>query len=174
MSSESANLYRPNAAVILTDGAGRVLLCHRVENYTALQTVQGGIDPGETARQAAKRELKEELGLKDGDFEILAQAPGTYRYEWPKDYIQRIGSRDGYVGQEQTFFLAKISPDTTFNLDAHVREFTKVFWGKPEELVAGAWPPKRASFVAALTAFGSYIFFEVWLEAQLPHGIFGF
>jgi hypothetical protein len=27
---------------------------------------------------------------------------------------------------------------------------------------------------AILTAFGSYVVFEVWLEAQLPTGIFGF
>ncbi|HSR12417.1 MAG TPA: tripartite tricarboxylate transporter TctB family protein [Thermodesulfobacteriota bacterium] len=35
-------------------------------------------------------------------------------------------------------------------------------------------PWTRVFLGAALTAFGSYLFFEVWLEAQLPHGVFGF
>ena len=35
-----------------------------------------------------------------------------------------------------------------------------------------AW--KRVLIGAILTALGSYVVFEVWLEAQLPAGIFGF
>ncbi len=35
-----------------------------------------------------------------------------------------------------------------------------------------AW--KKVFLGAVLTAFGSYLVFEVWLEAQLPQGIFGF
>jgi hypothetical protein len=35
-----------------------------------------------------------------------------------------------------------------------------------------AW--RKVLIGAILTAFGSYIVFEVWLEAQLPTGIFGF
>ena len=33
---------------------------------------------------------------------------------------------------------------------------------------------KKVLIGAFLTAFGSYVVFEVWLEAQLPAGIFGF
>jgi hypothetical protein len=35
-----------------------------------------------------------------------------------------------------------------------------------------AW--RKVLIGAILTAFGSYVVFEVWLEAQLPTGIFGF
>jgi len=35
-----------------------------------------------------------------------------------------------------------------------------------------AW--RKVLIGAILTAFGSYLVFEVWLEAQLPTGIFGF
>ncbi len=154
MPGTSPKRYRANAAVIVTDGAGRVLLCHRVKIYEALQTVQGGIDPGETPRQAAERELKEELGIKDGEFEFIAEMPGTCRYDWPDEYILNLGSKNHYDGQEQSFFLARVSPDAVFDLDAHFREFAKVSWGTAEELIAGCWPPKRPCFVAALTAFG--------------------
>ncbi len=146
--------YRPNVAVIVTDGAGRVLLCVRAaEPAGTLQTVQGGIEPGEAPEAAAKRELKEELGLADGEFEVITALPGTYRYDWPKEYVTRLEHPE-YVGQEQRFFLVKVKPATRFVLDAHDREFLEVRWGTADELISGAWPPKRPGLQAALEAFG--------------------
>lgn len=147
--------YRQNAATIITDGNGRVLLCERVDQPGAVQTVQGGIDQGETPDAAARRELWEEVGLSDDQFELIASLPAPIRYDWPAEVKARLKERDQiFDGQEQYFFLARVSQDAPFDLDTHEREFSRVFWGTPQELVDGAWEYKRATLKAALTQFG--------------------
>ncbi|GHH66505.1 DNA mismatch repair protein MutT [Streptosporangium violaceochromogenes] len=57
---------RPAARVVCIDGEGRVLLMHwrdTVGGRTLWEPPGGGIDPGETPLEAARRELTEETGL---------------------------------------------------------------------------------------------------------------
>lgn len=150
-------MYRPNAAVIVTDGNGRVLLCERADLPGAVQTVQGGIDPGETPVEAARRELGEEIGLTPSQFEIIGSVPETFKYVWPPEVLDRVRRdrpEETRVGQEQTIFLARVAPDVTFDLDAHAREFSRVWWGAPQEMVDGAWEYKKAILKSALKHFG--------------------
>jgi len=152
-------MYRPNAAVIITDGTGRVLLCERADLPGAVQTVQGGIDEGENARQAAEREMGEELGITDKDYEIIGELAETFKYVWPEEVLAKF-DRNGvtrhpeFIGQEQSFFLARISADTKFHLGIFHREFSSVRWGLPQELVDGAWEYKKPVLEAALRGFG--------------------
>ncbi len=146
--------YRKNAAVIITDGQERVLLCKRIGTLPFVQTVQGGVDEGETHREAAIRELSEELGLSPDLFEIVAECPTTMRYEFLEEMLGDHPFLDRFQGQEQTFFLAKVDQSVVFNLLAHEQEFEKVWWGTPEELVAEAWSLKRPGIEMALRAFG--------------------
>lgn len=154
------NQYRPNAAVIITNEEGQVLLCERnFPGYAdnTVQTVQGGIDPGETPREAAEREMMEELGVTKEDFEIIDELDETFTYEWQKEYLEEsrtLYPDSPYIGQEQHFFLAMFNGDVQFDLDAHHREFHAVRWGTPQELIDGIWEPKRKGTKAALKAFG--------------------
>lgn len=155
--SSSEPLYRKNAAVIVTDGAGRVLLCERADLPGAVQTVQGGIDADETPEQAAKRELNEEIGLTHSQFELIQSLPEPMRYTWPEEVRQWFIDRaelDQYDGQEQYFFLAKVAPDVSFNVTTHAQEFSRVWWGTPEEMVERSWEYKREILKKALTQFG--------------------
>ena len=146
--------YRPNVAVLVTDGAGRVLLCRRFDDaHEKAQTVQGGLDPGELPREAAIREVGEEIGLKPEEFEIIASSEAKYRYDWPSDIQERLADT-GYIGQEQQFFLIQVSPDTQFKLDGHFQEFSRVEWGTPAELVAQAWERKQPGLKGSLQEFG--------------------
>ena len=146
--------YRPNVAVLITDGQGRVLLCYRSEGaHGRAQTVQGGIDPGETPEQAAVRELYEEIGLTPKDYEIMAVSHERYRYDWPKIFLDQLEHKT-YIGQEQQFFLIKVKPNVEFNLETHHREFERVCWGTPQQLVEMAWDQKRPGIESALREFG--------------------
>lgn len=149
--------YRPNAAVLITDGQGRILLCQRVDGvFSQIQTVQGGIDPGETAREAAVREVSEEIGLTPEQFDIVAERSTTFCYAWPADYLARLeaAKRTQYIGQEQTYFLAQVHPDVAFDVNTHNQEFARVWWGTPRELIEQCWEVKRPGIEAALREFG--------------------
>lgn len=149
--------YRPNAALLLTDGHGRVLCCVRAEaTYgESLQLVQGGIDAGESVTDAAVREASEELGIDPALVKILGVMEEKFRYRWDDEYL-RTANYPGspYVGQEQQFVFGQLEPGTPMKLDAHHQEFSRVFWGSPQILIEGCWEKKRPGIIAALEYFG--------------------
>ena len=69
-------------AALVTDGKGKLMLVTRgVEpDYGKLDLPGGFIDPGETAEEAVKRELLEELGLKIKSLKYIGSAPNEYVY----------------------------------------------------------------------------------------------
>ena len=74
---------RADAVVILpVDSAGRVLLVRQYRHAVGqdlLELPAGSVDPGETAEQAAEREMREETGYRPGRLEGLGgfySAPG--------------------------------------------------------------------------------------------------
>jgi len=144
--------YRPNAAVILTDGLGHILICESLERKGVFQVVQGGIDEGESPEDAARREITEELGITSDDYEIIEHMLETYAYDWDPEDKRRLKAT-GFVGQNQYFFLAKVRPGVKFNLEHHAQEFSRVFWGTPEELLRRAHHTKVRGLTAALEAF---------------------
>lgn len=146
--------FRANVAVVVTDGHGRVLLCERIdEKYSGtLQTVQGGIDPGESVTEAAVREMGEELGIDPGDITVLGVMEEKFCYKWEDAYLAKFPFSKT-IGQEQQFVLAMIDPGTVMKLDAHHQEFSRVWWGSPLELLEGSWERKKPGLMAALRFF---------------------
>jgi len=72
--------YRPGVGVMLLDRENRVFVGRRIDTTgDNWQMPQGGIDRGESPRQAALRELKEEVGTDKA--EILAEAAKWLRYD---------------------------------------------------------------------------------------------
>ncbi len=67
-------------AALISDERGKLMLVTRgVEpDYGKLDLPGGFVDPMETAEQALKRELEEELGLQVISMEYLASAPNEY------------------------------------------------------------------------------------------------
>ena len=57
-----ANSIVPAVSVVVPDSQGRILLIRRVDNdYWSIPG--GGMEPGESVREAASREVKEETGI---------------------------------------------------------------------------------------------------------------
>ena len=70
-------------AALITNDEGKLLLTVRgVEpGYGMLDLPGGFIDPGETAENAIRRELYEELGLRIKSLEYAGSAPNEYIYK---------------------------------------------------------------------------------------------
>ena len=148
--------YRPCVGIMLLDRAGRVLVGQRIDMPSrAWQMPQGGIDPGEEPGDAARRELREEIGTDRA--EVIAQTAGWLRYDLPPDLASRLwGGR--FRGQEQKWFLFRFTgSDTDIVLDAHEREFAAVRWVAPDSLLDLVVPFKRDIYRAVLAEFASYL-----------------
>ena len=57
------DLYRLNAATVVFNKQGKVLICSRVDFENQWQFPQGGINNEENHQQAALRELREETNI---------------------------------------------------------------------------------------------------------------
>ena len=146
--------YRRNVGVMLLDARGRVFVGQRRDSDApAWQMPQGGIDPGETARDAALRELEEETGVPPALVEVLAETADWLRYDLPDDIRPRVwGGR--FRGQEQKWVLMRfLGEDAQIDLEAHHPEFSDWRWFAPAEVAGQIVPFKRPVYEAVLAEF---------------------
>ncbi len=121
--------FRPNVGIMLANSEGRLLWARRIGGKDAWQFPQGGINRGESAKEALFRELKEEVGLEPEAVEILGSTRGWLRYRLPRRYIRR-GQNPVCIGQKQKWFLLKmLVPDDAVRLDVNDKpEFDHWEW----------------------------------------------
>jgi putative (di)nucleoside polyphosphate hydrolase len=98
--------FRANVVAIVRNESGHVMAFERSDLPGEWQLPQGGIDDGETPREAAWRELEEETGLTIDDVELIGEFPEWTAYEWPKG-----ARKNGRIGQTQRWFTFQIKND---------------------------------------------------------------
>ena len=148
--------YRPAVGIMLLNRQGEVFVARRIDlpMMSAWQMPQGGIDPGETPRQAALRELKEEIGTDKA--EIFVESRGWLEYDLPADVAGGIwGGR--YRGQRQKWFAMRFTgSDGDINLATEHPEFDAWQWVAPERLPELIVPFKRQLYIDILAEFHEY------------------
>lgn len=145
---------RVSARAVLLDGEDRLLLLrgHDPDDPTRDTfwfTVGGGMEPGESAEAALRREAQEEVGLEALDVGPLL---------WTHHTRFRLAGRD--FDQENLFFLART--DTTATDDAGQEDvereiITGVRWWTLDELRTTTdelFPPRLADLLADLLQHG--------------------
>lgn len=148
--------YRRGVGVMLLDTKGRVLVAQRIDTPgPAWQMPQGGIDPGETPRAAALRELHEEVGTDR--VEILAESAGWIRYDLPRDLIPKVwGGR--FRGQEQKWFAARfLGTDADIDIATKNPEFSAWRWAEVEDLPDLIVPFKRPLYARLVAEFSPVV-----------------
>jgi len=151
MSDASAKPYRRGVGITLLAPDKRIFVGRRIDTPGAWQMPQGGIDKDETPRDAALRELHEEVGTLEA--EILAETRDCLTYELPGDlHLQAWGGR--FRGQRQKWFAMRfLGKDADIRLDAHEAEFDAWKWVTREELLRDIVAFKRPLYEAALKEF---------------------
>lgn len=119
--------YRPSVGIALFNYTGEVLMGRRCDlAHEAWQMPQGGIDPGETPEEAARRELKEETGTDD--VILLGQRTGPVQYDLPTDLVGRTWGGH-WRGQEQIWFaFGFLGEDADINVHTAHPEFCDWKW----------------------------------------------
>ena len=158
LSDEDLARYRSGVGIMLLNADGNAFVGRRIDmpaGLAAWQMPQGGIDPGETPRQAAMRELAEEIGTANA--EILAESGRWLHYDLPIEIAG--GMWDGrYRGQRQKWFAMRfLGADCDIDPAATEHpEFDAWEWVAPARLPDLIVPFKRRLYLEILAEFAVY------------------
>jgi putative (di)nucleoside polyphosphate hydrolase len=158
LSESDLPFYRPAVGIMLINPAGLAFIGRRIDmpaGLAAWQMPQGGIDPGESPREAAFRELEEEVGTDKA--EILAETEGWLHYDLPPDIASRMWS-GRWRGQRQKWFLMRFTgTDADINPGTEHPEFDAWEWVEPHRLPELIVPFKRQLYSELLAEFRPYL-----------------
>ena len=146
--------YRLGVGIMLLKRDGLAFVGHRIRMPAGLakwQMPQGGIDAGETPRQAARRELREEIGSDRA--ELLAESRGWFDHDVP-DEIAEVMMGGRYRGNRQKWFAVRfIGTDADINLATLHPEFDDWAWVSPERLPELVVPFMRSLYLDVVAEF---------------------
>ena len=146
--------YRPCVGIVLVNGAGMIFAAQRLDSeMAAWQMPQGGVDDGETPREAALRELWEETGVTQELVSVEAETQDWLPYELPHHLVPRLW-KGQFRGQKQRWFLMRFhGRDDQINIETEHPEFSEWTWIDPDELIAKIVPFKRDVYSKVMSEF---------------------
>jgi len=145
--------YRPSVGIMLLNRDGHVLVARRNDvSSEAWQMPQGGIDAGEDPREAAFRELREEIGTDKA--EIIAESQTWLRYDLPKELVGKVWDNKRWRGQRQKWLIMRFTgSDTDINLETMHPEFSAWKWVPVRTLPSMVVSFKRQVYLDLLAEF---------------------
>lgn len=150
--------YRPCVGVMLVNRDGHVFVGQRIDSaLPAWQMPQGGIDPGESPRDAGLRELAEETGVPADLVRVEAETRGWVHYDLPHDLVPQLW-KGRFRGQKQKWLLLRfLGADGDINIATDHPEFSRWQWLAPDDLALNIVPFKRAVYEAVLDEFRPHL-----------------
>ena len=144
--------YRDCVGIVLLNADGQILAGERLGLPGSWQMPQGGIDKGETPRDAALRELEEETGTAKA--RIIKQTTEWLTYDLPPELLGKAW-KGRYRGQRQLWF-AMAFDGSDDEIDSHGvdhPEFSSWKWMSAADILKAIVPFKRDVYSEVFEAF---------------------
>ncbi len=154
--TNAVSLYRDGVGMMVLNKHDQVFVARRIDipsNYW--QMPQGGVEPNESPRASALRELEEEIGTRKVRF--LCESHGWLTYDFPEELAGKLWN-GAYRGQRQKWFALRFSGvDQEINLQTKHPEFVEWKWAAPSQLPDLIIPFKRELYLQILREFSSLL-----------------
>ena len=149
MPTSMIGILRENVAALLVRKDGRVLIGECADKPGSWSFPQGGVDDGETRREAMIREMREEIHLGPRHYRVLGSRSG-YSYTYPPGRL----IKGIYCGQIQTYFLCQLLHGEARAKTPGSRrsEFLRLQWVKPDKLDLAMIPSFKRMVTARVLA----------------------
>lgn len=141
--------YRPGVGIMLLNAQNEVLIGRRLGiEGEAWQMPQGGIDEGESALDAAFRELKEEIGTNNAV--VLAATKHWLYYDLPSELVGKAWNGK-WRGQRHKWFVMRFKgEDSEINVETAHPEFSSWKWAPIDRVAALVIPFKRNIYLSVV------------------------
>ena len=124
---------RTGVGIILLNHQNKIFVGKRIDNpRNSWQMPQGGVEENEDFLEAAKRELKEETGIKS--VKLIKELEEWMEYDLPKNLLGKLW-QGKYRGQRQKWFIMQfIGENDEININTKNAEFLDWKWIESQKL----------------------------------------
>lgn len=145
---------RPCVGIMILNRVNQIFVGARIDNSAEYwQMPQGGIDDGESPFEAAKREMREETGIKNSAVELLYESKHWYSYLLPAELQGKIW-QGRWQGQTMRWFAFRlVADDKMINIQTEHPEFRAWQWVAIDKLVSLAVPFKQEIYHQVVDEF---------------------
>ena len=106
--------FRAGVGTVIYNSKGEVALFQRAQNPVGIwQFQQGGIDLGEDTQTTLWRELKEEIGLEESDFNTVTKMPNWTVHQHEHTISDATQSR---IGQAHLWYFLELKSEVEIDL----------------------------------------------------------
>ncbi len=158
--------YRAGVGIVLVNAHGLVFSGRRRDNRDhPWQMPQGGLQEGETPRQAALREVREELGTESVN--ILEFRPDWLYYDYPAPESSRRATL--FRGQRHLWYLLRFyGSDADIEIEGADGEFSEWRWNTPAQIIDEAVSFKQPAYRQVMRYFAPAL---MSLSSGRPSGL---
>ncbi len=149
--------YRLGVGLVIISADKKIFTGRRIDNTSAWQMPQGGVDENEIPLETAYREMAEETGISKDKVYLVGNTKKWYKYDLPSEIQSRFWNGK-YRGQSQKWFLFDFKgKDTDINISTKAPEFCEWRWSTVDELIEKIVPFKIELYKKVLKEFQHHL-----------------